>query len=172
VQQQLVALSVNLQLAAELTGSDPRALRTLLEEMGRDVRHALDETAKLAQRISPPLDVVGLAATLRSAAVAGGVRASVDVDVGASHPGEVIETVYRCWLETLGRARKNTRVAIEVRDQADALTFEIVVDADGSDTALEALRDRVEALGGRLGRASDRGGRTRISASLPVAAPN
>src|SRR5206468_2758519 len=51
VQQQLVALAVNLQLAGELTDSGPAAARTLLAEMERDVQRALDETAQLAQRI-------------------------------------------------------------------------------------------------------------------------
>ena len=70
VQQHLVALAVNLQLAGGLVDADPAAAKALLEEMGRDVQQALDETAKLAQRIYPALiEARGFAATLRSAAV-------------------------------------------------------------------------------------------------------
>ena len=73
-QQHLVALAVNLQLARRLADADPAAAKLLLEEMGRDVRQALDETGKLAHRIYPPLlEAGGLAAALRSAAVAVGV---------------------------------------------------------------------------------------------------
>ena len=67
VQQQLVALSVNLQLTDGLMNTDPAAARTLLGEIRRDVKQALDDTTKLALRIYPPLDAVSLATTLRSA---------------------------------------------------------------------------------------------------------
>ena len=167
VHQQLVALAVNLQLAGALTDSDPVAARRLLEEMGRDVHEALAETTQLAQRLYPPLAVVDLATTLRSAAAAAGVRASVDLDldVEASYPRGVVETIYLCWLETLERADDKTHAGIKVRNQGDALTFEIV--ADGR-LALEPLRDRVEALGGRLRARPEREGRTRLVGALPL----
>ena len=167
VHQQLVALAVNLQLAGALTDSDPVAARRLLEEMGRDVHEALAETTQLAQRLYPPVAVVDLATTLRSAAAAAGVRASVDLDldVEASYPRGVVETIYLCWLETLERAGDKTHAGIKVRNQGDALTFEIV--ADGR-LALEPLRDRVEALGGRLRARPEREGRTRLVGALPL----
>ena len=66
VQQHLVALAVKLQHAVELADADPRATKTLLEELSRDVRQALDETAQLAQRIYPYLVAEGgLGAVLR-----------------------------------------------------------------------------------------------------------
>ena len=68
IQQHLVALTVNLQLADRLTGSDPPAAGELIAEMARDVQQALEETAQLAQRIYPPLlEARGLSAALRSA---------------------------------------------------------------------------------------------------------
>jgi signal transduction histidine kinase len=166
VHQQLVALAVNLQLAGALTDSDPVAARRLLEEMGRDVHEALAETTRLAQRLYPPLDVVDLAATLRSAAAAAGVRVSVDLDleVEASYPRGVMEVIYLCWLETLEHAGGKRHAAIRVRNQ-DALTFEILVDGQ---VALEQSRDRVEALGGRLSARPEPEGRTRIVGALPL----
>jgi signal transduction histidine kinase len=167
VHQQLVALAVNLQLAGALTDSDPVAARSLLEEMGRDVHEALAETTQLAQKLYPPLDVVDLATTLRSAAAAAGVRASVDLDldVEAGYPRGVVETIYLCWLETLERAGGKRHAAIKVRNHADTLRFEIV--ADGQ-VALEPLRDRVEALGGRLSARPEPEGRTRLVGALPL----
>jgi signal transduction histidine kinase len=167
VHQQLVALAVNLQLAGALTDSDPVAARRLLEEMRRDVHEALAETTQLAQRLYPPLDVVDLPATLRSAATAAGVRVSVDLDldVEASYPRRIMETIYLCWLETLEHAGGKRQAAITVRNQADALTFEIVVDGQ---VALEPSRDRVEALGGRLSARPEPEGRTRIVGALPL----
>src|SRR6476469_4046720 len=69
VRQHLVALAVNLQLTGSLVDADPAAAQTLLDEMARHVQQALDETARLAQRIYPPLlEAGGLAVALRSAA--------------------------------------------------------------------------------------------------------
>jgi signal transduction histidine kinase len=48
VQQHLVALATTLQLARLAADADPMAVETLLDELGRDVRQALDEPALLA----------------------------------------------------------------------------------------------------------------------------
>ena len=45
-QQHLVALAVNLELARRLADADPAAAKALLNEMGRDVQQALDETGE------------------------------------------------------------------------------------------------------------------------------
>ncbi len=74
MRQHLVALAVNLQRAGPLVDADPTAATELLEEMGHDVQQALDESARLAQRIYPALlGTRGLAAALRSAAVNVGI---------------------------------------------------------------------------------------------------
>jgi signal transduction histidine kinase len=168
VHQHLVALAVNLQLAGQAADFDPVAAKTLLEEMGRDVQEALDETALLAQRIYPAtLEASGLATLLRSAAVHAGVPASVDVAVGSNYAPEVGMTVYLCWLDTLARGSGKTRVTIRVREGEDALDFEIVGNAARSDDDLVRVRDRVEALGGRLTITSGPDGAIRASGSLP-----
>jgi signal transduction histidine kinase len=175
VQQHLVALAVNLQLAGALADADPAAAKALLEEMGRDVQQALDETTQLAQRIYPPLlEARGLAAALRSAAVIAGVPASVEVTPGVGYPSEAARTVYFCCLEALEHAGAGARATIRVRDEEGALAFEVVEDRASSapETApsnarLERLRERVEALGGQLTIQSEPGG-TRVSGSLPL----
>jgi signal transduction histidine kinase len=54
--------------------TDPTAAKVLLDEMGRDVQHALNLTGKLAHRIYPPLlEVGGLVPALRAAAVSANV---------------------------------------------------------------------------------------------------
>jgi signal transduction histidine kinase len=169
VHQHLVALAVNLQLAGQAADSDPAAAKALLEEMGHDVQQALDGTALLAQRIYPAtLEAGGLAALLRSAAVNAGVLASVDVAAGSNYPPEVTMTVYLCWLDTLARGSGETRVTIKVREREDALAFEVIGNAARPDADLDRVRDRVEALGGRLTIRSgpDRG--IRVSGSLPL----
>jgi signal transduction histidine kinase len=169
VQQHLIALAVNLQLARQASDSDAAAAKTLLEELDRDVQHALDETSLLAQRIYPAtLEAGALGALLRSAAVSAGLPASVDVAAPSNHPPEVVMTLYLCWVNMLACGTVETRARIRVRESEDALAFELVGDAACSDADLDYLRDRVEALGGRLAVTSGSDGGTRVSGSLPL----
>jgi signal transduction histidine kinase len=169
VQQHFVALAVNLQLAGTLADVDPAAVKALLEEMGRDVQQALDETAQLAQRIYPPLlGAGGLAAALRSAAVSAGIRASLEVATGASYPPEVAAAVYWCCLDALEHAGAGARATVTVRDEEGAVAFEVLEDGSRSDAGLDRLRDPVEALGGQLTVRTESGGGTRVSGFLPL----
>jgi signal transduction histidine kinase len=169
VHQRLVALATTLQLAQLATESDAVALRGLLEEMTRDVRQALDETALLAQGIYPSaVELGGLAALLRAAAVNADVPARVDVIDGPSHAPEVAMTVYLCWLALLARGSNGRPVTIAVGEQEEALTFVLTGEASGSGADLERLQDRVAALGGRLTIELEPAGGVRLSGSLPL----
>jgi signal transduction histidine kinase len=143
--------------------------------MERDVQQALDETARLAQRIYPPLLETALAATLRAALANSGIPASVDVTAGASYPPEVARTVYLCCLETLEHIGAGARATVKVRGEEAALFFELIAEgtdsfaATPSDEGLELIRDRVEALGGRLTIHSKPGGGISMYGSLPHA---
>jgi signal transduction histidine kinase len=173
-QQHLVALAVNLQLARQLAGPDPAAAKALLDEMGRDVQHALEEVRKLAHRVYPPLlEAGGLAAALRTAAVSVGVPTRIDVAADASYPPEVAGAVYFCCLEVLERAGDGARATVAVRHEEGTLVFEAAEDGAGSEATvstgvLSRLRDRVEAFGGQLTVRSEPGRGTRVSGSLPL----
>ena len=168
VHQHLIALAVSLQLARQAEGSDPSGVPALLSEMGRAVQDALEETARLAQRIHPAtLEAGDLAALLRSAAMDADVPAAVDVSAGASYPPEVVMTIHLCWLDTLARAGGGSRPTIDVRDGVDVVAFEITT-ATPPKPELDRMRDRVEALGGRLTVASSRQGDTVVACSLPA----
>lgn len=167
LQQHLVALAMRLQLAESALDRDPAGAKALLEEMGRDVQDALDEAARLAQRIYVPLLELGLAAALRAAAVSAGVPATVAVSAGSSYPPEFLHTVYACWLEALEQPG-DAGPAISVQEDAGALVFEVVRSAGASAGQVEVLRDRVEALGGTLTIGSKTGGGVRVSGSLPL----
>ena len=179
VRQHLVALAVNLQRAGSLM-TEMATAKELVDEMTRDVEQALDETAQLAQRIYPALlSASGLAAALRSAAADTGIRASVDVRAGASIAPELATSLYLSCLEAFDRV--SGPVMVTVREHERALGFEVVeVGAAVDDPArstmtrapasgeLERLRDRIEALGGRLEVRSKPGGRLDIVGRLPV----
>lgn len=169
VRQHLIALAVNLQLAAQAAASDPVGTRTRLEEIGHDVQDALDEAALLARRIYPAtLEGARLGALLRSAAVTAGVPASVDVIAPSNVPPEVALTLYFCWLDLLAGGDTGTRATINVRESEDMIVFELVGKAARSDADHDNLRHRVEALGGRLTISSGSRGATRVSGSLPL----
>src|SRR5262249_36861519 len=55
LQQQLVALSVDLQHASALVEHDPAELKSALDGLARDVQMLLDEAGRLAERIHTPL---------------------------------------------------------------------------------------------------------------------
>ena len=104
-QQHLVTLAVNIQLARELVQRDPGAAVELLDDMGRVVQRALEETVRLAQRIYPPLlEAGGLAAALRAAAMAAGTQTEISAPNVQLSP-ETAGAVYFCWLDALPRAR-------------------------------------------------------------------
>ena len=167
VHQQLIALAVSLQLARGLADTDRAGTQALLAEMERDVQQALDETARLAQAIHPPLlEARDLGAALRVAAASRGVTASVEIGARGDRASEALAAVYFCWLEVIDHAED--AVTITVREADDALVFEITAGGAGSGVRLDVLRDRVEALGGRLAVEETPGRGTRIAGSLPL----
>lgn len=169
VQQHLVGLAVSVQLADSLLESDPVAAKRVLKEIGHDVQLALGEAAHLAHRIyAPLLESGGFGAALRFAAVSAGAAASVDVSAASGYPAEIVHTIYLCWLDALQHWRGETSPAIAVREEAGALTFEIVCEAGGPAARLDGLRDRVEALGGELQIDLPSGNGMRVSGSLPL----
>ena len=151
--------------------ADSGAAKGLLEEMGREVHLALEETGKLAHRIYPPLlEAGGLGAALRAAAVNAGVPTRIEVETEARLAPEIAGAVYFCFLEVLERSGDGARATIDVRVEDDEVLFEI---AEYGDTApggpVEQACDRVEALGGRLTVESEPGRVRRLSCSLPLA---
>jgi signal transduction histidine kinase len=167
VQQDLVGLAANLEVAAGSVDSDPAAAKAILDELKSEARRALTELQELAVRIFPPLlEAGGLVAELRAAASRAGVRARIDVDVDASSPPGIAGAVYFCALDAFERAPAGTPVVVSVRGEEGALAFEIDADGDlGSER--RAPHDRVEALGGHV--TITRGGnRTTVAGSLPL----
>jgi signal transduction histidine kinase len=175
VQQLLVAIAVKLQLAGPLVDTDPGAAKSLLVEMEGDVQQAVDEAARLAQRIYPQLpEADGLASALRFAAVSARIPASVDVRTDSSCAPEILRTVYLCWLGAIEGARGDAHATAVLREEDGALAFEFahtgahLAPTDEWSTGLDRLRDRVEALGGRLVVESDAGPGARVYGSLPL----
>ncbi len=167
VQQDLVGLAANLEVAAGSVDSDPAAARALLDELRREARRALTEIQELAHWIFPPLlELGGLVAELRAAAARADVPAQIAVGVDAAAPPEIAGAVYFCARDVFERAPAGTPVAVSVRSEPEALTFEVVAECDLG-TERRVSHDRIEALGGLVTITSG-GDRTAVAGSLPM----
>src|SRR2546423_15054888 len=177
VQQHLVALAVNLQLARELAGSDPDALKTLLEEICQDVRDTLQSVRELAHGVYPALLLDrGLADALRG--LASGIGIPVTIEAPADrHPPDIEATVYFCCLEALenvNRAGPGTRATVRLWPEPGSLHFEILVEGSGAangeldgGSAPIGMQDRLGAVDGAF-TVSSEPGRTRVRAAIPL----
>lgn len=166
VQQLLVTLATDLELAVASANADPVAATSLFADMRSDVQLALEETRKLAERIYPPLlEAGGLGVALRSAAANLGVPIRLDVTLGGRSPSQIAALVYACCLDVFERVDGRTSTTVTVRADEEVVTFEIV--AASVVTPGTPVRDRVEALGGRMTiQHEDR--RTRVAGTLPL----
>jgi signal transduction histidine kinase len=169
VQQHLVAFAVDLQRLAGLVDRDPAAAKALLAEMAANLREALDEATKLATRVYPPmLDGRGFASALRSAAATAGVTALVEVPAVAGYPPEIIAAVYWIWVEALSSASPGSEATISVLDADGVLTFEVAISGNHPEGRLERLRDRIEAVDGRVSVDDRQDGGSRVHGWLPL----
>jgi signal transduction histidine kinase len=174
IQQDLVAIAVKLQLARRLSHSDPTAAQRLLDEIEQEVRDALEGVRAVSDAIYPSvLAARGLAEAVRGAAAASGLAVRIEANELARYPPELEGAVYFCCLEALKvAAALGARAILRVWEADHALRFEIADSGGRSDLAksdLTELRDRVEALGGRLTIAPAPEGGTRLDAAIPVA---
>jgi signal transduction histidine kinase len=180
-QQNLIGVSVHLQLVSQLVESDPGGAKALLEEIGRDVREALERVRELASGIYPPVLLdFGLAEALRAAASEAGIRTQVTATPLERYPPEVEGTAYFCCVEAVRNAARNAspeaRATIRLWGEPGALLFEVVIAGAGFEqreslngAGLTKISDRLGALGGQLTISAEPGQDTRISATIPLA---
>lgn len=142
VQQDLVALDVNLQLVHALADSDLTAAKALLDEMRQHVRETLERVRALAAAIYPPtLPLRGLADAFRS------IPAPIETAGLARYPLDLEEAVYFCCAELLRNAGADA--AGHVTQEGGALSFTIT-GADVDEASLQTVRDRLAAFDGIL----------------------
>ncbi|HEY9288518.1 MAG TPA: sensor histidine kinase [Candidatus Dormibacteraeota bacterium] len=178
-QQQLVALKVKLSLAERLIDKDPVKLRKALAQLKTDTDDAVQSLRELARGIYPPLLADG---GLRVALQAQANKSSVPVtlefgEVGRYLP-ETESAVYFCCLEALQNIAKSaeaSKACIRVASHDGLLDFTVEDDGRGFDpkhihagSGLQNMRDRIEALGGKLTIVSAPGEGTRICGEVPA----
>jgi signal transduction histidine kinase len=178
-QQHLVALAVNLRLAADLA-SDPARAVPLLAAQESAAQDAIETVLQLAHGIYPGLvERRGVAAALRTVVTDPAVEV---VERGSGrYPVDLEATAYFCCLEALQNAAKHagaTTVRVELLHDAEGLTLTVTDDGVGFDPELARggsgmanLRDRVDSAGGVLEVTSAPGKGTRVRASFPAPVP-
>ena len=178
-EQQLVALAVKLRLAESLAERDPSATKTMLMDLRTETGEALESLRDLARGIYPPqLADKGLAAALESEARKGSVPTEVRSEGIGRYPPDVESAVYFCALQALNNVAKHagaTRAAVRLAQADGELTFEVSDDGDGFDpaqigygTGLQAMADRLDAIGGTLKVHSQPGKGAQVTGRVPV----
>jgi PAS domain S-box-containing protein len=174
-QQRLVALSLNLRLAARSSGDDPDT-QAAFERATEELSQALEELRELARGIHPAvLSDRGLEPAIEALAVRTPLPVSLAVGLEERLPEPVEAAAYYVVAEALTNAAKYSH-ASEVRvriDRDDGVALIEVADdgvggaCTGDGSGLRGLADRVEALGGRLRLDSPIGEGTTVRAEIP-----
>jgi signal transduction histidine kinase len=162
-EQELAALAAKLAAVDPMLDADPQRAGAALDGLTGEIQATLDALRHLAHGIYPPLlRDRGLVPALRAQTAKSLVPVEVVSDSVARYAAEIEAAVYFACLEPLRRAGGTSRVT--VRGSDGALHFAVSAPGSGSDS-LQAIEDRVEALGGSVERSADG-----IAGSIPVRA--
>jgi signal transduction histidine kinase len=171
-QQRLVGLAIHLRLLARRLGPDAGVEPCIQELLG-----ALEDLRDLARGLHPAvLSERGLIPALEALATRSPVPATVAGDLGDRLPEAQEVALYFVAAEALANVAKYadaTQVEIRVERTTAAATLAIADDGVGGadpegGSGLRGLRDRVEALAGRLRVESPPGAGTTVHASVPL----
>jgi PAS domain S-box-containing protein len=177
VQQRLVSLALELQVADGMAPPDNEELVAQLAKVGEGLMEVFDVLRELARGIHPAvLSQGGLAPALRALARRSPVPTTLDLAVDERLGDHIEVGAYYVVSEALTNAAKHAQASkVEVSAQARNGVLELTI-ADngvgGADPArgsgLTGLADRVAALGGKIAIESppDRG--TSVRVELPV----
>ena len=161
VQQQLVALTVQMRLAEQLAERDPAKTREMLAGLQGQTNAALDDLRDLARGIYPPLLAdKGLASALTAQARKAAMPTTVEADDLGRYPQDVEAAVYFTCLEALNNTAKYAEAShatITLAQRNGALEFTVSDDGRGFDrtsttdgTGLQGIADRLDAIGGTM----------------------
>lgn len=178
-QQRLISLALQVRAAQAEVPPELAELSAGLDRAVAEATEALDELRETARGIHPAvLKDGGLATALRTLARRSPVPVELDLQTRERLPEPVEVSAYYVVAEALTNAAKHAQastvtVTVQRRAADTVLRLTIVDDGVGGadfdrGTGLLGLRDRVEALGGRIGLDSPRGAGTTLTADLPI----
>jgi signal transduction histidine kinase len=178
-QQRLVTLVLQLREAQAAAGTGELAQR--LEGAVTEVAGVLEDLGEIARGLHPAvLTDSGLRPALRALARRSAVPVSLDVRVKGRLPEPVEVAAYYAVAEALTNMAKYAHAsAAEVEATADEGVLQVRVRDDGRGGAdfghgsgLAGLKDRIEALGGRIWLHSPPGAGTTVQIALPLGGPS
>ena len=177
-QQRLVTLALRVREARAATPPDAVDLVTCLDEVAAGLDSALDEVREITRGIHPAaLTSGGLRPALRTLARRSGIRVELRVQVPGRLPSPVEIAAYYVVSEALANTAKHAgagTVRVETAVEGGVLRVTVHDDgrggaAFGDGSGLLGLKDRVEALGGRITLQSLPDTGTTLEVHLPVA---
>ncbi len=179
-QQRLVTLAVALRRAEAKVPVGSDELRAEVSRVAEGLKTAVDGLRELSQGIHPAeLTAGGLSPALKALGRRSAVRVELDVPFEDRLPDQVEVAAYYTVSEALTNASKHanaTRVRVSLSIEDDVLLLSIRDDGVGGadprrGSGLTGLRDRIEALGGRIRLESQTGSGTVIEVEIPIAGP-
>jgi signal transduction histidine kinase len=178
---QLATLTLKLDAARNLLGSEPRAADVLLAGLKTQLQAAISDIRRLVYDLRPPaLDELGLISAIREGTTnysQNGLGVSVEApEILPPLPAAVEVAAYRIVQEALTNVVRHAnaqacRVSLTV---GHGLKLEIIDDGVGlpeerhAGVGLSSMRERVAELGGTFTAESPSGGGTRVLAHLPL----
>src|SRR4051794_7748810 len=179
-QQRLVTLAAALRRVDAKLPPGADELRADLTRVAEGLTTAVDELRELSRGIHPSiLTEGGLSPALKALGRRSPVRVKLDMGFEQRLPDQVEVAAYYTVSEALTNASKHanaTRVWVSLRVEDDTLLLSIRDDGVGGadskrGSGLTGLRDRIEALGGRIQIESPSGSGTLIEVGIPIAGP-
>jgi signal transduction histidine kinase len=180
VQQELVAILAKIRIARTKAAREPAAVDATLIELQEETRQALNDLRELVRGIHPPvLGDRGLVKAIEARTAR--LPIAVGLDPGnldrARYSEEVEGAAYFVVSEALSNVMKHSGAegaSVRLVEADGSLVVEVSDQGRGFEgggvqsSGLDGLRDRVEALGGRLSISSWPMGGTRVVAKLPA----
>ena len=179
-QQRLVSLALRLRAVQMSLPTDAGELAESLGSLVTEATDTLDELGELARGIHPVvLAEGGLTAALETLARRSAIPVELDGEIEGRLPEQVETAAYYVVSEALTNAAKHAaasvvRIRVGTAEADGVLLVEVRDDGRGGaavaqGTGLLGLKDRVEALGGRILLHSPPGAGTTLRLELPLA---
>jgi signal transduction histidine kinase len=176
-QQQVVSLSLQLRAVEATVPPDQQQLREQLSRVVAGLGAIASELREISRGIHPGiLSKGGLGPAIRGLARRSAIPVELDLGVTSRMPEPVEVAAYYVVSEALTNAAKHARATqVTVRVSTEEGKLHLTVDDNGiggavigSGSGLIGLKDRVEALFGRLDVVSPPGRGTRLMAVIPL----
>ncbi len=176
VQQQLVAIGLDLGMAEQQMDRDPERARELITNARSKVQGSIGELRQLGRGLHPAiLEDRGIDAALSAIVSGAAIPISVHVDPELELSTDVAETVYFIANEAVANVLKHARAKVaSVHVAKVAANVRVTVHDDGiggvdpnRGTGVAGIRARVHAVDGTLIITSPEGGPTTFVAEIP-----